>query len=107
VRARAQDGGVGNHSLLAHREIERDMREHPRKKLSFGVVELANAGATSLDRAASTPELAPSFEPANVTPYHRERLQESARAEGLPHLADCCLAALYRPPGSRRKNTRS
>src|ERR1700730_8024918 len=42
VRAGAQNRSVGNHRLLADREVERDVREHPRKKLTLGILELAS-----------------------------------------------------------------
>ena len=42
VRAGAQNRSVRNDSLLAHRQVQRNVREHPGKKLAFGVVELAS-----------------------------------------------------------------
>src|SRR6266851_3561541 len=48
VRARAQNGSVRNDNLLAHRQVQRNVREHPRKKLAFRVAKLAaNSGGAS------------------------------------------------------------
>src|SRR6185437_16830186 len=42
VHARAQNRTVRYDSLLAHRQVQHNVREHPRKQLACGVIELAS-----------------------------------------------------------------